>query len=201
MPTDRAFDGAYACTNIYDCIGEEPAVHPDLEAVFKAFPGSPILLSIMVRVGVEMAEYGLDARSDEGQQLAARVIRGRMTKRDSWYDSTPEALERQAAIERSAGTAFVYYLDLYGTAIKIGTSTNVLQRIKSLRRSTIHLLALEPGGYAVEKMRHRQFSRERHESGLEDFSRSPRLLAHIERLTAKHGSPLQVLETAGRNIA
>lgn len=201
MPANRFSDGVYARPSIYENLGDEPAIHPDVEALFREFAGSPILLSIMVQVASEMADYGLNVRSDDGGALAARVIRKRMTHRDAWFDSTPAALEQRAAIERSAGTSLVYYVDLYGSAIKIGTSTNVLKRLSQLRRESHHLLAVEPGGYAVENKRHRQFSRERHESGREDFSRSPRLLDHIARLNAIHGAPFDFLEQIGRRTA
>jgi hypothetical protein len=100
---------------------------------------------------------------------------------------------RQAEGALTASRAeFVYYVDLYGSAIKIGYSRNVLRRLTELRRLPEHLLAVEPGGRRLEAERHAQFAIERH-GGLEDFDRSPELLAHIEAIRATAGDPIDCL--------
>lgn len=193
---ERSSDGVYSRMSLYDSQSSPPDLHPDIQAILDEFGGSDLISRMALRVGVEMVEYGLDPKSEEGQQIAARVLRNRLTNRDRWYDSTPPALERRIAIEQSGGTSFVYYLDLYGACIKIGTSINVVKRLRALRRQPIHLLALEPGGYGLESRRHRQFNLER-DDGTEDFARSPRLLDHIDQVVKLHGDPLSMLAAAG----
>lgn len=64
---------------------------------------------------------------------------------------------------------------------KIGTTTNLPQRLDSLRAQPGDLLATEPGGFDVERRRHQEFAEERF-GRREDFAASDRLLAHIARL-------------------
>lgn len=97
----------------------------------------------------------------------------------------------QARARREAAYAdqsLVYYVRI-GEHIKIGYSTNLKQRISQLRLQPTALLATEPGGRDLEKERHRQFSADRIVSNREDFTLSPRLLAHIGALLAEHGPP------------
>lgn len=93
-------------------------------------------------------------------------------------------LERQGRkrTEREAREAVVYYVT-FGDRIKIGTTTNLRQRLADTQYD--RLLATEPGGYAVERQRHRQFGHLRVTTrGREWFSASPDLLAFIATLPA-----------------
>lgn len=88
----------------------------------------------------------------------------------------------------------VYYMQLRHGAIKIGTTSDLPQRTKQLRLDWPgSVLAAEPGGYDIEKSRHRQFNAEQHLTAnghrLEDFEPSDELLAHIERVRRQHGDP------------
>lgn len=97
-----------------------------------------------------------------------------------------EADERRVAAY--AEQSQVYYIRI-GDHIKIGFSTNLKQRISQLRLQQSALLATEPGGRELEKERHRQFSADRVVSNREDFSPSPRLMAHIDAILAEYGRP------------
>lgn len=79
--------------------------------------------------------------------------------------------------------AVVYYLKVRGSdRVKIGTTTNLRQRMVSLRADGGDLLATEPGGHDQEWRRHQQFAEERY-GRREEFAMSDRLAAHIASLT------------------
>ncbi|MCT2299761.1 GIY-YIG nuclease family protein [Dietzia cinnamea] len=75
-----------------------------------------------------------------------------------------------------AGQAVVYYARLDGM-IKIGTTTQLVKRMKQLRAD---LLAYEPGTYDIEAERHREYDIAR--SHLEFFHPSPELVGWIKIL-------------------
>jgi hypothetical protein len=90
----------------------------------------------------------------------------------------------------------VYYLRLGSGDIKIGVTTSLERRVRSLRlRYPDAVMAWEPGGYVLEKQRHAEFTEERRPRHFstgrvhEDFEPSVRLLRHIESLCALHGGP------------
>lgn len=87
-----------------------------------------------------------------------------------------EAREREA--EKQAD-AVVYYVQV-GELCKIGTTTNLRRRIASYPPNR-QLLATEPGGYALEAERHREFN-DYLAAGREWFTPGPKLRAHIEGL-------------------
>lgn len=78
----------------------------------------------------------------------------------------------------------VYYLTLSPTTVKIGTSKNLLLRLKGLRTDLQYVLAVEPGGHELEAQRHRQFAAERL-SRREDFRVSELLQQHINWLRSE----------------
>lgn len=111
---------------------------------------------------------------------------------------TPERSEASAAelsIPRQAkaplidpSRSVVYYISRTGTpGIKIGVLQNVHKRMKQLG-GRIHLLAVEPGGYAVERKRHHQFRTLRN-PGTEWFQQTDGLMQHIDNLVFRYGQP------------
>lgn len=75
----------------------------------------------------------------------------------------------------------VYYLALSPTTVKIGTTTDLAMRVRSLRTNLQYVLAVEPGGRDVERARHEQFAADRI-SRREDFRVSEALEKHINAL-------------------
>lgn len=71
----------------------------------------------------------------------------------------------------------VYYMRI-GNRVKIGTSTNLVERLKALNPE--ELMVTEPGGPDTERSRHRQFADLRTHG--EWFKLEGPLLEHIERL-------------------
>lgn len=76
--------------------------------------------------------------------------------------------------------SLVYYV-AFGDRIKIGTTTDLNQRLQSIPHD--ELLAFERGGRALERKRHRQFAADLVPGQREWFHRSPELVAHIEGLS------------------
>lgn len=85
----------------------------------------------------------------------------------------------------------VYYLShAHRPLIKIGVTQNLRKRARALSSmaSPVHVLAVEPGGYYLERKRHRQFTPLRN-PGSEWFRRTDWLLSHIHTLREVHGVP------------
>jgi hypothetical protein len=89
-------------------------------------------------------------------------------------------MRRQRESERDAGS-LVYYVELPGDRIKIGTTKNLTQRVRALRVGIGAVLATEPGGVGHERRRHRQFAAYRI-GELEDFRDVPALREWIAEL-------------------
>lgn len=99
--------------------------------------------------------------------------------------------------DRSAGPV-VYYVRR-GHVIKIGTTTNLVDRMNVLMPDEI--LAVEPGDRALERERHLQFATLRVHGNSEHFYPGPDLAAHIAAVRAEHGRPdpqLPSLDRAAR---
>lgn len=92
---------------------------------------------------------------------------------------------RQVALDEQAQ---VYYVRLSADVIKIGTTTVMTQRLSGLRVKADRVLATEPGGYDLEKIRHQQFAHLRH-GRIEDFTPAEDLLSHIAMLVEHYGPP------------
>lgn len=95
-----------------------------------------------------------------------------------------EALAMQRAYDAQS---VVYYIRI-GDYIKIGFTTNMTERIKSLRVDATDIMATEPGGRAKERERHEQFADIRR-GRKENFERTPELLTHIARVRREQGKP------------
>jgi hypothetical protein len=83
-------------------------------------------------------------------------------------------------------SGLVYYLQRASGAVKIGCTANYPQRRTALgqRHGPLCLVAWEPGYYAVEQQRHRQFARLRIDPMAEWFRVDDDLLDHILSLLA-----------------
>lgn len=97
--------------------------------------------------------------------------------------------EQEADAERRNEESFVYYVWLDEKRIKIGFTSNLQARMSALRVHPSALLAIEPGGRDLEKLRHREFATERLNPRMEDFEPSPRLRAWIAVVTETYDLP------------
>lgn len=77
--------------------------------------------------------------------------------------------------------AYVYYLMIGPSTVKIGTTRGLPQRLNALRTEAQYVVAIERGGRDLERRRHKEFADERI-GRREDFRLSNRLKSHIEAL-------------------
>lgn len=88
----------------------------------------------------------------------------------------------------------VYYIR-FGDRIKIGTTKNLLNRLVAIPYDEV--LAIEPGGFGLESLRHKDFGA--HRINGEWFNNSPEILAHINLVRAVHGMPLAAWDSWRKN--
>lgn len=94
--------------------------------------------------------------------------------------------EREATTRQQLGghLGFVYYLEV-GERIKVGFSSDLRKRMRQYPPGS-RLLAIEPGDFDLEALRHKQFSGSRTD-GREWFTPTSDLLDHIRTLVDMHG--------------
>ena len=94
----------------------------------------------------------------------------------------------QTAHQATVGVEVVYYLRLADGHIKIGTSSNALERMAKHKRTSGYeeVMAIEFGGSELERQRHEQFAHLR-VSRAEHFMPSPELIDHIDALRQSLG--------------
>jgi hypothetical protein len=99
-----------------------------------------------------------------------------------------EAEAAQADLkERRQAQSVVYYIR-FGQGIKIGTTTNMQQRLSTFCLRDTDVLATEPGSHSLERSRHEFFADTR-VGNTEVFTISPKLIKHIEAVKKYHGEP------------
>ena len=94
----------------------------------------------------------------------------------------------QPVVVTNAKPNIVYYVKLPGDMIKIGTTSNLAQRLRSLRVDSDAVLATEPGDRQLEAMRHAQFKSCRIGTR-ENFKPTEELLSHIDMIARHAESP------------
>lgn len=145
-----------------------------------------------VSAGIEMTEELVEAALKLAQ---VQVDKGREEVRRTNQKRQQEA-ERIAALKPDAyGDAehpVVYYVRR-GKYVKIGTTTNLRQRMRDLMPDEV--LAIEPGGRVLEARLHEHFARIRFSRDREYFKLTDELQEHIDAVVAKHGPPPPDLST------
>lgn len=92
-------------------------------------------------------------------------------------------------LRRNAPRSVVYYVR-FGDRVKIGTSTNLPSRLKSIYHD--ELVAVEPGNASLEHQRHKEFSADLIPGQREWFTLTPRLAMHMANVVSRHGAPRKV---------
>jgi hypothetical protein len=167
-------------------------------------PDDPAKLMIL---GV-FREYELGGIAVSEETAAMAVKLGHVRHQRNLAERAEQ--ERRAAEKRREVETFrkllddnplgiVYYLRR-GDLLKIGTTAKYHARMRALRPDEV--LAVEPGSYALEHERHRQFSSCRWAAGSEYFHMGDELIAHVRQLRDLHGIPDQsvVTVTDGRHV-
>lgn len=95
---------------------------------------------------------------------------------------------RKSEVLKSRGDhpGWIYYIQ-FGEQIKIGYSTDVYRRMRSLAANGV-LLAVHPGTLKLERSLHRQFALLKVARN-EYFADVPELRAHIDQVLAQFGEP------------
>ena len=147
----------------------------------------PICLHHALQVHKRMREH----RSGESPIEACRVDIEQ--QRAAWRPSEVSAEQVAALVQARADQSVVYYMRLPGDRIKIGMTTNMTLRLINLRVRKDAVLATEPGGYDLERMRHHQFKDLRYPGSrgkqTEDFEPGQELLDHIAMIRKHFGEP------------
>lgn len=167
--------------------------------------GDPALLPFISvvrdwqRAGVEMTEELMaaarkmaNAKLEEDRREAVRIKAAR--QREAETQAALDALKPGTFGDASDGV--VYYIRR-GKYVKIGTTTNLKNRMRDLMPDKV--LAVEPGSYSLEHTLHYAFRGIRLSPDREYFELTEELQAHIDAVIEKHGPPppgLSQLESA-----
>ena len=81
----------------------------------------------------------------------------------------------------------VYYMQ-FADGIKIGTTHSLGTRLRTFCLPDSALLAVEPGGFDIERSRH-EFFKESRIGRSEVFTDSPKIRNHIQAIKKYHGEP------------
>lgn len=112
------------------------------------------------------------------------------------YRLREEATPRPIKAKLSASV--VYYIR-WADRIKIGTTTNLPQRMKALYFDEI--IAVEPGGASLEARRHEEFSEYRIDAYREWFTAAPGLVFFANTLRDRHGAPMNAWRQLAKRTA
>jgi hypothetical protein len=110
-------------------------------------------------------------------------------------DLLGEGLVAKSPTPRPERQAYVYYLLLSPTTVKIGTTRSLTQRLTALRAETQYVVAIERGGRELERQRHKEFADERRSNRREDFHLSDRLKKHIDELASQRDELIELAIT------
>ncbi len=105
---------------------------------------------------------------------------------ENYIEAVRELFAREEAKAERGDAGVVYYMQ-FGNRIKIGFTTDLDARSKSVPNDEV--LAAEPGSYELERVRHKEFAAHKVKSMKEWFTISPELALHIASVRAQHGEP------------
>lgn len=117
----------------------------------------------------QVTEWGLTLTAEDRRAIDARAAED--------FEQRDSKVREIIAVDEPAAGELVYYIR-FGDRVKIGYSSNLAGRLRALPHDEV--LATEPGTYALEAARHRQF-RELRLTG-EWFDHAEPLTSHIETL-------------------
>lgn len=136
------------------------------------------LLFMVVRYAEVARDMGMDTNDPD---VMIQVVTGARAgwERDLAHERGRQGYRALEAIKRRAQAhpVVIYYM-LIGGLVKIGLTTNIKKRYANLHPQTV--LAIEPGGDDLERVRHAEFEH-LHSHG-EWFTFSEGLRSHIEEL-------------------
>lgn len=107
-----------------------------------------------------------------------------------------QIINDEVPTERFKPREYVYYLMVAPEVVKIGTTTNLPKRLTALRTDLQYVVAIEKGGFTLERQRHNEFAEERTVRLRENFRLSNRLKSHIEQLMTTRDELIREATTA-----
>lgn len=116
---------------------------------------------------------------ERSAEVTAQARRDHIVKNSRPLPVTRQAM-RNSGDSKFSHDPVVYYIR-FGNRVKIGTTTNLRSRLKQLPHDEV--LAVEPGGHAVEQVRHKQFATKRVNG--EWFELDSGMSAYIDKLRKK----------------
>lgn len=159
--------------------------------------GKPVLPRHSVCAGCERGIVSDMYRSGEGRRymtgllgLDAVTTEAHRQRLEAEQQKADEVEQRRKQREENRGAEVVYYIRTGEHQVKIGTTARLAERVRELRTVNLsNLLAVEPGGYDLERERHQQFKVWRYNPRTEDFWDAVELNDHIAAVVAEHGDP------------
>lgn len=131
--------------------------------------------------------------SEAGRLEKSERVRLRLTKKRKYsaqwvaHLANEEAKRLERELNKREAEAQVYYVQM-GERIKIGYTKSVRNRMAQLRTHPRFVLATEPGGREMERMRHLEFAGLR-DGRKEEFFPHDRLMRHIDLIRETYGPP------------
>jgi hypothetical protein len=132
---------------------------------------------------------------DHGLRIAAQIMHMMRSRDEKPADAAEWPSDEEYWALGEPPQHFVYYLMISPTTVKIGTSRQLWQRIRSLRSEMQYVVALERGGRELERRRHLEFADERRHKQREDFELSDRLKQHIDALQPQRDELVRIATT------
>lgn len=177
-------DGSTVASNsVYAASGNRRSPWPTGNSSGRTAPGAqigklpPLLQDEFWRRISRLRAWGVfDGHPDDA--TLERIING---VRADELDLIQAAVNQEAVAGRRATTGEVVYYIRFGDRVKIGTTTNLRNRLGALPYDEI--LAVEPGGRDLERARHIEFRRSRIKG--EWFRLDTRLRQHVDALVAE----------------
>jgi hypothetical protein len=181
----RTSQKAHHATGLVDGVDDgNGGLRPSHQALLRladttdpAWPSVAAVLREMADAGVEINEAAVSIAAKLGgrrHRLAMVNPQGTRRGRPAFYQMTLTG----------TSDSIIYYIRR-GDFIKIGTTTDPARRFGALLPDEI--LAFEPGGEELEKMRHRLFGHLWHRG--EYFRIAPELLEYARQIRHLHGDP------------
>ena len=119
--------------------------------------------------------------------LALSVMAGLLHSEDEIPAPTPE--RQQSRRRLGSPQSVVYYIRLHDF-VKIGTTTNLANRVSGLQAARSDVLATEPGNVGLKSIRCDQFAKFRVAGRSDDFRAVPELLEHCADTRRLNGDPI-----------
>lgn len=156
----------------------DPALLPFMSVMREWRAAGIEMTEDLMVAAVKLAHARLEA--DRRKEAAIRAAR----EREAATHAVLDALKPGTYGDAPGGV--VYYIRR-GEYVKIGTTTNLRNRMRDLMPDEI--LAVEPGSYDLESTLHATFAEIRLSPSMEYFRLTEELRRHIDAVVAKHGPP------------